>query len=127
MNNNYYNKKLKGLARGMRNSSSRAEIRLWCELLRNKQLMGYSFLRQRSMENYILDFFCKELNLIIEVDGPDHQLDPLKDIQRDNSLILKGYFTLRFTNDEVMYDIDRVKIQLESWINDRNINKEELK
>ncbi|RZK00229.1 MAG: DUF559 domain-containing protein [Flavobacterium sp.] len=64
-NNNFYNKKLKPLAKTHRNDSTKAEVRLWCELLRAKQL-GYSFLRQRSIGNFIVDFFCKDLKLIIE-------------------------------------------------------------
>jgi len=68
MNNNY-NTKLKAFARGHRNDSTKAEIRMWCELLRNKKMLGYPFLRQRPIASYIADFFSKDLKLIIEVDG----------------------------------------------------------
>jgi very-short-patch-repair endonuclease len=84
----------------MRNHSTKAEIRLWCELLQNKQT-GYSFLRQRS----IADFFCKELKLIIEVDSPDHETKIEKDLARDSYLQSLGYATIRFSDDEVMFRI----------------------
>jgi very-short-patch-repair endonuclease len=60
MNNNY-NKELRSFAIKNRNASTKAEIRLWCELLRNKKMMGFQFLRQRPIDNYIADFFCKEI------------------------------------------------------------------
>lgn len=68
-----YNKKLKPLARKLRNNSTPAEIRLWSEILQAKKMEGYSFLRQRPVLNFIADFVCKELKLIIEVDGSSHQ------------------------------------------------------
>ncbi|MGZ5243885.1 MAG: endonuclease domain-containing protein, partial [Bacteroidia bacterium] len=100
--NNHYNIKLKPLARNHRNDSTKAEIRLWCELLRAKQL-GYSFLRQRSIGNYIVDFFSKELNLIIEVDGITHRHEEnfKKDIKREIELKSLGYKILRFSDEEV--------------------------
>lgn len=70
--NCYYNKNLKELARKLRKDSTKAEIRLWQELLQNKQMYGYAFLRQRPVMNFIADFMCKELMLIIEVDGYTH-------------------------------------------------------
>src|SRR5690348_3380457 len=70
--NNHYNKRLKPFARRHRNHSTKAEIRLWCELFRNKQMLGYPFLRQRPIDKYIADFFCKELKLVIETDGTSH-------------------------------------------------------
>ena len=73
MENNYhYTPYLRPYARDHRQHSTKAEIRLWCELLRNGQLAGYRFLRQRPVAGYIADFMCKELKLIIEVDGSTH-------------------------------------------------------
>ena len=68
-----YHKDLKEIARKLRNDSTPAEIRLWTKLLRSKQMKGYQFLRQRPVLNYIADFMCKELRLIIEVDGESHE------------------------------------------------------
>ena len=69
--NNYYNEKLKPFAKALRNDSTKAEVRLWGELL-NKRRLGFSFLRQRPIHKYIADFRCKELKLIMEVDGYSH-------------------------------------------------------
>ena len=66
MDNNNYNKNLKQFARNHRKDGTKAEIKLWCEVLRSKQMMGYPFLRQRPIANYIADFFSKDLNLVIE-------------------------------------------------------------
>ena len=118
MNNDYYNKRLKGLSRAQRKHITKAEIILWCELLRNKQMMGYGFLRQRPIGPYIADFFCKKLNLIIETDGIIHVYDDVfnRDIEKTNYLNNLGYEVLRFKDDEVIDDIDNVKYIIESWI-----------
>jgi len=67
-----YNKKLKGLAKANRNSMTKAEACLWKYVLKAHQMKGYLFRRQRPVFNYIADFMCKELKLIIEVDGITH-------------------------------------------------------
>jgi len=72
-NNDFYNKRNKTFARELRNNSTKAEIKLWSELLRAKKMMGYSFLRQRPVGYYIADFLCKDLKLIIEADGISHE------------------------------------------------------
>lgn len=61
-----YNPKLKELARKLRKNSTRAEIKLW-HYLKGRQLMGYDFHRQKPIENYIADFFCGRLKLVIEL------------------------------------------------------------
>lgn len=66
--NNYYNKNLKEYARKLRNNSTLAKVILWNKLLKKRQLRGYQFLRQRPIDNYIVDFFSKDLKLIIELD-----------------------------------------------------------
>ena len=117
MKNNYhYNKKLKPLARRNRKDSTKAEIRLWCELLRAKQMKGYSFLRQRPADNYIADFMCKKLNLIIEVDGYSHNFKYEEDIKRQKALESLGLTVLTFTDEEVIKDLNNVQKALEIWI-----------
>ncbi|WP_210462299.1 endonuclease domain-containing protein [Rufibacter roseolus] len=113
--NHHYNKKLKPLAKAHRAASTKAEIRLWCELLSKKKL-GYSFLRQRSIGNYIADFLCKELKLIIEVDGYSHNFKTEEDAVRDKELAELGYNVLRFTDEEVMNDLPNVQRTLETCI-----------
>lgn len=119
MNNNY-NENLKQFARNNRKDGTKAEIKLWCEVLRNRQMMGYSFLRQRPIANYIADFFCKDLKLVIEVDGLTHSWEgcAVSDKKRDETLSRLGYYTLRFNDDEVMNDIDNVKRTIENFIID---------
>jgi very-short-patch-repair endonuclease len=113
--NHYYNKKLKPFAKTLRADSTKAEIRLWSELL-NKRKLGVPFLRQRPIGNYIADFLCKELKLIIEVDGYSHRHKTEDDAKRDNDLAELGFTVLRFTHDEVMHDLPNVHRTLETWI-----------
>ena len=63
-----YNKDLKAFSRHLRNNSTLGEVLLWMQL-RAGQLKGYKFNRQKPLGNYIVDFYCKRLNLVIEVDG----------------------------------------------------------
>lgn len=113
-----YNKKLKELARNLRKNSTRAEIRLWAELLRAGQMEGYTFLRQRPVLNFIADFMCKELMLIIEIDGSSHEIEDkwYKDKQRQKELEEFGFTILRFTDKEVLNDLDAVHQNLMEWI-----------
>lgn len=120
MNNyNHYNKILKPYARKHRNNSTQAEIRLWSKLLRNKQMLGFPFLRQRAIDNYIADFFCKELKLIIETDGITHHSPEAKerDKVREKRLAELGYHLIRFDDVEVMRDIENVRWKIEEKIN----------
>ncbi|RBQ04613.1 endonuclease domain-containing protein [Pedobacter miscanthi] len=118
MDNNHYNRKLKTFARAHRNDGTKAEIRMWCELLRNKKMLGYSFLRQRPIADYIADFFSKDLKLVIEVDGLSHQLEGQfeKDQIREKVLRMLGFNILRFTDDEVMHDIENVDRTIKHYI-----------
>jgi len=114
----HYNKKLKPFASQNRKESTKAEVRLWCELLRNKQMLGYSFLRQRPIDTFIADFFCKELKLIIECDGYSHHFEEtaLNDEERTKRLNELGYHVIRFSDIEVMNDIENVRRAIEGWI-----------
>lgn len=118
MHNNHYNSKLKTFARDHRNDSTKAEIRIWCELLRNKKMLGYSFLRQRPIGNYIADFFSKDLKLVIEVDGLSHEREGQfeKDKARELNLNALGFHVLRFNDDEVMNDIENVNMTIQHFI-----------
>ena len=116
-NNSHYNKNLKTFASTLRNDSTKAEVRLWCEVL-SKGKTGYSFLRQRPVGKYIADFMCKELKLIIEVDGYSHNFKAEEDIQRDKALAELGYTVLRFHDEEVMKDLPNVQRVIEAGIVD---------
>ena len=67
----YNNLKLKQKRKDLRNKAQDAEIILW-SYLKNKQLQGYKFRRQHSISNYIVDFYCPKLRLVIELDGEQH-------------------------------------------------------
>ena len=112
-----YNPKLKEFARQLRNNSTRSEIWLW-KRLKGKQRLGYDFHRQKPIDNYILDFFCHELMLGIELDGISHMFDEIQEhdqekTQRMNQL---GITILRFHDDEVFQDIDEVVQAIDTWI-----------
>jgi len=97
-----YNPKLKQLARNLRNNSTKSEISPW-KHLKGKQMMGYDFHRQKPIENYIVDFFCHELMLAIEMDGFSHQLEEVieKDEIKESRLNELGVTVLRFQDEEV--------------------------
>lgn len=93
----------------MRNQPTEAESLLW-DVLSNKKLEGYKFRRQHIIGNYITDFICLKTNLIVEVDGSIHQLQENKtsDKERTEWLENEGYRVIRFTNDEVLSNLDKV-------------------
>lgn len=117
-NNLYYNKRLQLYANQLRNDGTKAEACLWKYVLRAKQLKGFQFRRQRPVLNYIADFMCKELMLIIEADGSIHQLEETikKDAIRQKELEAAGFTVLRFTNEEILTRIGAVREYLQNWI-----------
>lgn len=118
--NYYYNKSLKETARRLRKESTKAEVKLWNEVLRGSQIHGYTFLRQRLVLNYIVDFMCKELKLIVEVDGFSHEWAKQWELdkKRQKELEEVGFTVLRFTDEEVLDDIRNVQRVIELWIED---------
>jgi very-short-patch-repair endonuclease len=113
-----YNKNLKGLAKANRNMMTKAEACLWKYVLRARQMKGYQFRRQRPVFNYIADFMCKELKLIIEVDGITHHYPDiqLNDRIRQKELEKAGFTVMRFNDDDVLTGIDWVTLEIEEWI-----------
>lgn len=84
-------------------------------------MMGYSFRRQRPIGNFIADFVCLPLNLIVEVDGFSHEEDGVIDDNRDNELKELGFTTLRFSSWEVLNQIDEVANTIGEWIKENAI------
>ena len=84
-----------------------AERVLW-QNLRNRQLGGFKFRRQKPIGSYIVDFVCTEKKIIIEVDGGQHALQKEYDADRSEYLKKKGYSVLRFWNNDVMKETDAV-------------------
>ncbi|MBN1820650.1 MAG: endonuclease domain-containing protein [Prolixibacteraceae bacterium] len=117
-NYNNYNKELKDFARKLRNNSTLAEVILWDKLLKKKQLRNYQFLRQRSIDIYIVDFFCKDLKLVIEVDGTYHLFNRKKDRARDEDLNDLGFTVIHFNNEEILNDLLSVQRTIERFIDE---------
>ncbi|MCF8379565.1 MAG: putative selenate reductase subunit YgfK [Bacteroidales bacterium] len=103
-----YDKNLKKYSRNLRNDSTLGEVLLWKELRAKK--LGYTFNRQKPILKYIVDFYCKPLNLILEVDGESHDNDDARrrDIKRQRELEALGLIFLRFNDREVKKDIENV-------------------
>ncbi len=106
-----YNKNLQSFARQNRNSATKAEACLWKYVLRAGMMKGYGFRRQRPVLQFIADFLCKELMLVIEVDGYTHQFEETvkKDKIKQQKLEEAGFVVLRFTNDDVLNNIESVR------------------
>lgn len=110
--NNNYNNRLKEFARELRTGSvSKAEKFIWKAALSRKQL-GVGFKRQRPISNYIVDFFCSELGLIIEIDGNSHIFKAKSDRIRQDQLEKLGYTIVRYDEGVVLNQFDKVSDEL---------------
>ena len=87
-------------ARELRQTSTAAERKLWY-WLRNRYLSDYKFRRQRPIEDYILDFYCAELKLCIEIDGASHDQRVVYDARRTQFLMSRGITVLRLRNESI--------------------------
>ena len=99
--------KLKLKAREMRHAPTKAEDALW-QQLRRRQVAGCQFRRQHPIERFIVDFYCSQARLVVEVNGPLHDKTLEADHERQELLERLGYRVLRFTNDQVMTDLGSV-------------------
>lgn len=110
---------LKEYARWLRNHSTQAEIRMW-KYLKGKRMKGYDFHRQKPIDSFILDFFCHELMLGIEVDGFTHKWEKTKkkDKIKENKMNELGISILRFSDEEVMIEHDKVLKIIEDYVID---------
>ena len=114
----YYNPKLKKLAKELRKNSTLAEVLLW-KKLRNKQIKGLDWHRQKPIDNYIVDFFCPKLMLAIEIDGITHYDYEAKDISRQKNLEALGVKFLHFGDRQVKNNITGVVSEIKGWIDNR--------
>lgn len=112
-----YNKNLKTFSRNLRNESTFSEVLLWNELKAGK-MMGYKFNRQKPLLNYIVDFYCRKLSLVIEVDGITHTYEGVaeRDIKRQNELEKIGLSFLRFDDLDVKQNMSSVLRTIEGFI-----------
>jgi very-short-patch-repair endonuclease len=117
MHNHYYNIKLKPVADKLKRKMTKAEICLWKYILKGSKTK-YKFRRQRTIDQYIVDFICLELNLIIEVDGESHNHTEIaeNDIIRQNRLETIGFRVVRFTDEEILKELSSVGIIIEQII-----------
>jgi very-short-patch-repair endonuclease len=111
-----YNPKLKELARNLRQNMTHAEVLLWQRIRRIS--LGWQFHRQVPMLKYIVDFYCHELRLAIEVDGGTHNHPEvsINDLKRQKEIESYGVHFLRFDNKEIKQDIDSVIQTIDNWI-----------
>lgn len=94
-----------------RQAPTPAEDLLW-ERLRNRQIGNFKFRRQHIIHGFIVDFCCLEQLLVIEVDGPIHEQQIEYDVERSEVLQRLGYRVVRYTNDQVMQNIDSVLVSI---------------
>lgn len=95
------------IARKLRRNMTPAEFKLW-GYLRDRQLMDLKFRLQEPIDRYIVDFVCFEKKLVIELDGSQHLINEQADNKRTKELNKNGLEVLRFTNDEVINEINAV-------------------
>jgi very-short-patch-repair endonuclease len=118
------------LARELRNNPTKAEIKLW-QHLRDRQFMGFKFLRQHPIfmivdgvkRFFIADFYCHELFLVVEVDGEIHRKQRDYDEMRTHLLNDKRMNVIRFSNDDVLNNINIVLMRLKDKVEQINSDK----
>ena len=100
------------IARQLRVNQTDAEKVLWNHI-RNRQIDGHKFVRQQPVSGYICDFVCREKQLVIEVDGGQHN-ESTADVIRDRRLMKEGYKVIRFWNNDVLGNIEGVLLTIQS-------------
>ena len=116
-----YLEELRNLSRNNRISATRTENIVWYEILKNNQT-GYKFLRQKPINKFILDFYCKELLLAIEVDGKYHYKRKNYDEMRDKFLENLNIKTLRISSEEIIENLENVKNKINEFIESRKVS-----
>lgn len=118
-----YNQQLKQTARTLRSNMTDAEQKLWYRL-RRKQIQGLQFYRQKTLLNFIVDFYCSAGKLVIELDGSQHAESnhQLKDQRRNELLEGLGLTVLRFDNRQVLLETDAVLAVISSAVEARKLN-----
>jgi len=109
-----YHPELKQLARQLRKNSTLPEVLLWQNI--KQRAYGVQFHRQVPMLNYIVDFYCHEIGLAIEIDGQSHDHSYLNDAKRQAELEKYGVTFLRFSNDEVKKNMFSVLLVIEETV-----------
>jgi len=110
-----YNKSLIPLARELRKNSTLSEVLLW-NALKQKRAMGFDFDRQKIIGNYIVDFYCAKLNLVLEIDGSSHDDKYVYDANRHEYLESLGLVVVHIDDKDVKYKMNDVLNMLETLI-----------
>jgi very-short-patch-repair endonuclease len=114
-----YNTKLNDRAKTMSRQMTKAEQMLWFNVLNSRKLDGYKFVKQKQIFNYIVDFYCSELLLVIEVDGFSHDNQVEYDKQRDDFLRSCGLEIVRIGNNDVEKNLEGVYAMMFKVVGER--------
>ena len=104
-------------AQGLRNAATLSEKRLWLHL-KGRQRRGFKFSRQMPLGPYFCDFLCREVMLVIEVDGDSHDFTVSHDTCRDAFMRRNGFQVLRFQNDDVRDSLESVLAAIDAALDD---------
>ncbi|MEQ8524019.1 endonuclease domain-containing protein [Gracilimonas sp.] len=110
-----YRKDLIAKARWLRKNSTPGEIEIW-KAIKNKKLLDYKFRRQHPVHRFIVDFYCRELRLAIEIDGRSHDYKIEYDKQRQEIIEQLGVSFLRFSESDAKHYTESVVMEIERWI-----------
>ena len=110
-----YHPELKFLARQLRKNSTLPEVLLWQNI--KQRAYGVQFHRQVPMLNYIVDFYCHEIGLAIEIDGHSHDFNYFNDARRQGKLEAFGVQFLRFSNHDILHNMFSVLLTIEEKVN----------
>lgn len=113
----YNDPRRKGLRKTLRVRQTTAEARLWL-CLSSRRFYGLKFRRQYGIARYVADFYCSELRLVIEVDGDTHSSPDERayDLEREDFFLALDIQTVRFTNQEVLHDMEYVLERLKTYL-----------
>ena len=103
-----YDPKLMVLARANRKNPTPAEQKIWHDILRSRQFAAFKFLRQKPIDQFIVDFYCARLRWVIEIDGDSHAEHPAYDVERTKILQNYGLTVIRYSNYEAIHNISGV-------------------
>jgi very-short-patch-repair endonuclease len=102
------------------------EQKLWFNILKGRQLLGYKFIKQKIFNNYIVDFYCSELLLVVELDGMSHDRTFDNDKVRDAYFERIGVKVIRIMNSDVQKNLDGVRIFLEESVKEIESRKSQI-
>ena len=118
-----YSGRLKTESQRHRKIPTEMELLFW-KIVLSKDKTGYRFLRQKPIGRFIIDFYCPKLSLAIEIDGSSHNNKLDYDAERDKYLAIRGVTTIRYTNNMVGNNIEKIIRDLNLWIKNREIELE---